>query len=351
MAITFVMFAHGVMLGIGAYPFLRYVTIIFGVLGVEFFFVLSGFLIGRQLLDVATGEQTVKSFWWRRWFRTLPNYYIFLAANAILYATILQRPAGDYSFVVFSHALVTPFSSTFFGESWSLAVEEWFYLLAPIFVVACSRLLPRRFNKFVVLFAMTAIILGCLIARFSVAQSSGASIDSTLRKIVMLRLDALAFGVVLAWLERYQPPVFAGVSRLWWCGLLGILIAAGYLGQLAQYLAFFEPIKGADRTFAPLLFTLLPLSSAMLLAAMAAAQMPERRWVVNHSKWAYSTYLLHMPLLLLILSVSNGFTSPVAALWVFALWYAATVAGAAVIYRYYERPIMNLRERFVPLTL
>lgn len=348
-AVSCVMLSHGVFLGIDAFPFLRYITFIFGVLGVELFFVLSGFLIGRQLLDVATGEQSVKSFWWRRWFRTLPNYYLFLLVNLVLYTTILHKPAGDLSFLIFSHALTSPFSGAFFAESWSLAIEEWFYFLAPVFVVMCASTLPIQHRRLTVPLAMISIIVASVFARLWIAQDTVGSIDSALRKIVILRLDAIAFGVLLAWIERYHQPLLLNLSRLWWTGALAVLLASTYIGMLSASLAILEPAKGLDRVLAPLLFTLLPLGCALLLAGAVGLRMRERAWVSNNSKWAYSMYLLHFPLLLLTLHFVGGFKDPILLSASVATWYAATVFGAALIYNWYEKPCMNLREKFVPL--
>jgi peptidoglycan/LPS O-acetylase OafA/YrhL len=348
-AVSCVMLAHGVFLGIDAFPWLRYITFIFGVLGVELFFVLSGFLIGRQLLDVALATQSVKSFWWRRWFRTLPNYYLFLLLNVVLYTTILHKPAGDFSFLIFSHALVSPFSGVFFAESWSLAIEEWFYFLAPVLVVVCSSVIPIRHRRFSVLWVMIGIIIASAIARLWVAQETTASIDGALRKMVLLRLDAIAFGVLLAWVERYSAPLLANISRLWWIGALAVLLASFYVATLSQSLAILATPIDTDRVLAPLLFTLLPFGCALLLAGAAGLRLREREWVGNNSKWAYSMYLLHFPLLLLVLHVIGPLNDPLALVLGVAAWYASTMFGAALIYRWYERPCMNLRERFVPL--
>jgi peptidoglycan/LPS O-acetylase OafA/YrhL len=347
-AITSVMLAHGSMLGMDAFPSLRYVTIIFGVVGVELFFVLSGFLIGRQLLNVGEGTQGVTNFWARRWFRTLPNYYLFLGINFALYIYVFKRPVGDLSLLVFSHNLVTPFTDAFFAESWSLAVEEWFYLLAPLLVFLCTAAFSRQ-RKFGVFFAMLAIIVACTVARFWTAQAISASIDSALRKIVLLRLDALAFGVILAWLERYRPPVLAKLSRAWWLGLALMLVAIAYLAGLSETLAFFAPPMDQHRILAPLLFTLLPIASALLLAGAQATQMKTRAWISNQSLWSYSMYLLHFPLLLLLLHFTAGLSNVTAITLAFMGWYAATIIGAAAIYRWFEKPIMNLRKRFAPI--
>lgn len=346
-AITCVMLAHGSLLGIDLFPLLRYITIIFGVIGVELFFVLSGFLIGRQLLNVGEGTQSIKNFWARRWLRTLPNYYLFLLVNVALYTFILKRPAGDFSLIVFSHNLFSPFADAFFAESWSLAVEEWFYLLAPL-LTALSAAIFSKDRKYGVLIAVFAIIVICTAARFWTAQTSGASIDSALRKIVLLRLDALAFGVILAWLERYQSAALANLARRWWLGVALLLLAIAYLATLADGLALFAPPAAHHKFLAPLLFSALPMACALLLARAQAASMPDRAWVTNQSKWSYSMYLLHFPLLLLILHFSGGLKNPALLALAFFAWYAATILGAAGIYRWFEKPIMDLRKRFAP---
>jgi peptidoglycan/LPS O-acetylase OafA/YrhL len=347
-AITCVMLAHGSLLGMDAFPSLRYVTIIFGVVGVELFFVLSGFLIGRQLLNVGEGTQSIKNFWTRRWFRTLPNYYLFLLVNLALYTFILKRPAGDFSLLVFSHNLVAPFADAFFAESWSLAVEEWFYLLAPILVFLFAAILSKH-RKYGVLVAMLVIIMTCTVARFWTAQLTSASIDSALRKIVLLRLDALAFGVLLAWLERYRPLMLAKLARAWWLGVVLMAIAISYLATLSESLAFFAPANAQHRLFAPLLFTLLPIACALLLAGAQATPMHSRTWITNQSKWSYSMYLLHFPLLLLMLHFSGGLKNPALVALAFFVWYTATIIGAAAIYHWFEKPVMDLRKRFAPL--
>jgi peptidoglycan/LPS O-acetylase OafA/YrhL len=347
-AITCVMLAHGSLLGMDAFPSLRYVTIIFGVIGVELFFVLSGFLIGRQLLNVGEGKQSVTNFWARRWFRTLPNYYLFLGLNFALYVYVFNKPAGELSLIVFSHNLVAPFANAFFAESWSLAVEEWFYLLAPLLVLLCTGAFSRQ-RKSTVLIAMLAIIVICTVARFWTAQFTSASIDSALRKIVLLRLDALAFGVILAWLERYHPLVLAKLSRVWWLGVALMLVVIAYLAGLSETLAFFAPPVDQHRLLAPLLFTLLPIASALLLAGMQATQMKTRPWISNQSLWSYSMYLLHFPLLLLLLHFTARFSNTATFVLAFIGWYLATIIGAAAIYRWFEKPLMDLRKRFAPL--
>ncbi|EPU1382254.1 acyltransferase family protein, partial [Klebsiella pneumoniae] len=107
-----------------------------GFLGVELFFVLSGFLIGRILIEKINNQEShrewIPSFWLRRWLRTYPSYILFLFINIILIFSI--RPdifPSVLRYLTFSQSLLSPHPS-FFGEAWSLAVEEIFYLITPL---------------------------------------------------------------------------------------------------------------------------------------------------------------------------------------------------------------------------
>lgn len=100
--------------------------------GVELFFVLSGFLIGTILIKLAEknnfklGVNDVTAFWKRRWFRTLPNYYLVLFVNVLFVKySITDGDLQQYNlnFLFFLQNFKTPLVG-FFWESWSLPIEE-----------------------------------------------------------------------------------------------------------------------------------------------------------------------------------------------------------------------------------
>jgi peptidoglycan/LPS O-acetylase OafA/YrhL len=100
-----------------------------GTLGVEIFFVLSGFLIGQILLrDFEQGVNFKKllHFWKRRWIRTIPVYYL------VLFLKFVLAPAIGINIIWYFLFLQNNiYGIDFFGVSWSLVIEEWFYLLIP----------------------------------------------------------------------------------------------------------------------------------------------------------------------------------------------------------------------------
>ena len=130
--------ANAPCIGNGIRGFVNFVSPL-GSLGVELFFVLSGFLIGNILIKTFISSdsfswQDVRGFWIRRWFRTLPLYWLILTVNIIMYRIMDLRShemnkALDYFFI---QNLWYPHPIYFFGEAWSLSVEEWFYLTLPV---------------------------------------------------------------------------------------------------------------------------------------------------------------------------------------------------------------------------
>jgi tetratricopeptide (TPR) repeat protein len=106
--------------------------------GVSIFFVLSGFLIGRILFQIILTKtldfKEILSFWKKRWLRTVPAYafILLLLGSATLLFVPENFPATWYEFLYFSQNLMRERPS-FFAESWSLCIEEWFYLLTPIY--------------------------------------------------------------------------------------------------------------------------------------------------------------------------------------------------------------------------
>jgi peptidoglycan/LPS O-acetylase OafA/YrhL len=198
-----------------------------GNIGVEIFFVLSGFLIGGILLRQAAelagksdtfGLASCPIFWGRRWFRTLPNYALFYVLFLLYcepWLTGHWKPWILSAF--FSQNLFRDLSEGTFGIAWSLCVEEWLYLLLPLAMVMFTA--TTRIPKKAALFSALALILIPTVLRCTTA---GKDWDLGVRHVVIYRLDAIAYGVLLAYFARYQHPLFNRIAGGTWatCGLL-----------------------------------------------------------------------------------------------------------------------------------
>ncbi len=217
LAILSVLFAHGFGL---LYP---QMPAWFGLLGhggfygVELFFVLSGFLIGRILIryDSDLGNPgTVGVFYIRRWFRTLPLFWLFVVLNVLLEFQVKDHPVSlgevlEHGFFLRTFATYHP---VFFPESWSLAIEEWFYLLFPAAIWLGLRF-QRRFAP-VFLTVAAAFFLFSTIGRMISAYGPDASWAQWQRVIVIYRFDGLMIGVFAGWISLRWPEFWQARPRL-----------------------------------------------------------------------------------------------------------------------------------------
>src|SRR5215469_867181 len=103
-----------------------------GWIGVDLFFVLSGYLIGGQFFKLLVEGNKIElgDFYLRRILRTLPSYY------AVLAVYFLLNPPPSWKYIVFAQNFDNP---TRFAPSWSLCVEEQFYFVFPLFVLFVRR--------------------------------------------------------------------------------------------------------------------------------------------------------------------------------------------------------------------
>ena len=199
----------------GEYPagtFLYYLQRSFamGWTALDLFFVLSGFLIGGILMDARESPSYFKTFYLRRVFRIVPVYFAWVVLYVLIagFASDLVvklsnsglRPPLDFS--IWSHFLFLQNSFDFrywglagawFGHLWSLAVEEQFYLVAPLAV----RIVPPRHLKWV----LAVVVVGAFLARLYLRFVSHIPITTVTTRTVC-RMDSLAIGMLAAVLAR-----------------------------------------------------------------------------------------------------------------------------------------------------
>lgn len=110
------------------------------IMAVEVFFALSGFVLARQLIFCVESSswRNLFVFYSRRWMRTLPPYLIVLVFLSIATREILSGDFWRYAFFVRNLIAIDP-QDDYFTVAWSLAVEEWFYLLFPPFLIVLTR--------------------------------------------------------------------------------------------------------------------------------------------------------------------------------------------------------------------
>jgi peptidoglycan/LPS O-acetylase OafA/YrhL len=356
-AILMVICAHGFVV---LYPHFGEVLGFFGhggFYGVELFFVLSGFLIGQILIRTGTDLSqagNVAVFYVRRWFRTLPLFFLFLIINVVFEHLFRAHPVGVRE--ALSHGFflrnLTAFQMTFFPESWSLAIEEWFYLLFPA-ALWLGLKIAKRFDA-VFLSAAFSFLAFSTIARMVTAPDPTATWTDEIRMVVIYRFDALMFGMLGAWLSLRFPGRWRQSARI--SAIAGLLLLFAMYVTLWRFenghLAF-----GDDNYFARTFrFTCVSIGFALLLPWASAWKLAGENFastaVRKIALWSYGIYLVHLPVFVLVTRAHFGADRPLSwpkALFSFALQIGGSILLSAILYRFFEAPCTRLREKAAPV--
>ncbi len=340
-AILLVVLRHGgIVLGLGGIESPGWLEVIDGV---DLFFVLSGFLIGTILLKEMHRPEgftprRLARFWKRRWFRTLPAYYLILAMNVVMVR--MHFINGDFSsfngrFLIFLQNFNTPFTG-FFWESWSLAVEEWFYLLTPLMMVALLLAMRPKWS----FLAVTLVML--LLPPLLRLQRMDPDLDAfwgsiVIGKVVLTRLDSIAYGLLAAW-SCYHYRVIWDKLRI-----PSLLVGAVAFLLLAMIGPFNDVFLRQV-----LSWSLIPFAAMLLLPAansLREVKGPAAAVVTHISKISYSMYLVNLALVAEVIRSRFPPTGATDAVVKYVVFWMVVVALASLLYRYFELPMLRLRER------
>lgn len=313
--------------------------------GVEVFFVLSGFLIGGILIrqlnkNTSFGLSDLFHFWKRRWFRTLPNYYLILSVNVLLvYLGITHGNISNFGidFLFFAQNLTSGFVD-FFWESWSLSIEEWFYISLPLLLLLFLRFASV---KRALLLSIVSLIIAPLLYRWSIADVEYDQfwVGIHISKVVITRLDTIGYGVLAAFLHFYYPNLWRK-SRF-------ILFP---IGLLIAYFNIFVTVSPNDFYFRTFYFSVTPLGIMLLLPFMSSIKDFKVNWIgkaITHiSLISYSMYLVHLGIIASILGKYFTPETSIEQAILYLSYWGLTILLSTLIYRYFELPTTRLRDRF-----
>jgi len=264
-----------------------------GWIGVDLFFVLSGYLIGGQLLALLVRDQRINlgRFFVRRALRIMPAYFVILAIYIFLPSWREYPDMYPWWKFLLSVQNIGLHGGTAFSHAWSLAVEDQFYLALPFILLFANRW-PRAAVIIPCVIFFGGILLRTFFACQNPAEVSGVAFRSYQAWIyypTWTRLDPLVFGVALAAIEKFRPAWWRQLmnSAVWlWLPALALIVYALWLGE-GEFLTITSVVWQ---------FPLLALGFAALLICAQSDRLPFRHFKIPGAAFiasiAYSAYLV-----------------------------------------------------------
>jgi peptidoglycan/LPS O-acetylase OafA/YrhL len=311
------------------------------VLAVEVFFVLSGFVLGPQILRCLRSGRAgdLGVFLARRWMRTIPPYLFALALISVIVGHVELADFTRYALYV-ENLFAQHNVNDFFPVAWSLSIEEWFHIAFPGLLMTAAWCFRNNRDGFAILAAL------CFIGAITLLRLVFGDLDdwgASVRRVVAFRIDSIAYGFLL-----YMFVVSRAPSASDWRAAVFNPGAAAFLFIAAASFAgvLMWRIEAAKSHIAE---TLFPFAAAGFgIAAILLAY--SARHVFQHSSWltecstflgrvSYSLYLFHLSVAMTIAPRLAGLA---VALQV-AVYLGICIAFSAVFYRIFERPILAMR--------
>ena len=319
--------------------------------GVDLFFVLSGYLIGNQVLSpIARGEYfSLKVFFARRLLRTLPNYYVVLAMYLLVpllfpNSAILGKGTSSlWQFLTFTQNFGLVYGQTF-THSWSLCIEEQFYVVMPLAVLALSRW--ARSARLAWCFLGAAVAAGVGARAYAWLAHDHGAFAAEVYYSSFCRSDELLFGVAIAMLRNFHESLFARLLRHG-----NALLAAGLV--MATVVLFCLSNELPTPFLATALgFSLVAASFALLTcAALSPTCMLNRIRIPGVSSlalWSFAVYLIHKPIFMALRPWCERLGVDTEAPLCILVILAAATFGGFVLFRVVETPFMSMRARWYP---
>lgn len=323
--------------------------------GVDIFFVLSGFLITGILLRTLHRPNYFKNFYARRILRIFPLYYL-LVGGLLIFLPVLDPKSGPDApqtwpyFLLYQQNWLSVFDkipSTFLIPTWSLAIEEQFYLLWPAVVFFLKRRALAITSAGIVIFSL---LFRIVLIQFRTPLLGIISLPNLFYYGSVTRFEGLALGALLAiafessndWKKRLAP---------WaWPVLLisfGLFLASAQAGMSTPVSTNFPlSIFG---------YTLLALIAGALIVLVATG--PAESWprrIFRHpilaffGNYSYAMYLIHMPLVSILLEMMwrTGRRNLLMALAFLALSFTGTVLLSVLSWHLFEKHLLKLKHYF-----
>jgi peptidoglycan/LPS O-acetylase OafA/YrhL len=330
-AIILVMFRHLYITGDGFFAQCAHVLAVGGWMGVDLFFVLSGFLVSGLIFNEyeKSGSFNAWRFFIRRGFKIYPVFYFFLALFWGLYVykhlddAVRGRRFLYEALFICNYTELRPEH----GWVWTLCVEEHFYLLLCILMVVLIRIKRVNLRTFWLLY-IVFLVIGLATRAWAVFEDAHANLYVSPSH---RRFDALFFGVLLAFLYRYTNALKKPSTALTALSFIGILLPVTV-----------TLFVGNDEGFPPVIFlSTTAVCFGYLMIRILNVRASWMRPFAYVGRYSYSIYLFHG---VVNFSARARFTG-----WKYNLaYFLGSLVVGIIISKLVEYPFLAIRDRFFP---
>jgi len=299
---------------------MEYLSLLF----VEFFFILSGFVLYPQLIKILKNKGNLLIFYKRRWIRTLPLYVIILLITSALTGKLFSEDFFKYLF--FIQKIIPNFiTNDYYPIAWSLSIEELFYLFFPILIFF--------FNKKNIITNTVIIFFVIIIFKYFLTNNFDSNFYRT---GTLLRFDAILLGFLI----RH---FYAKIIKFKFLLLITFLITFILYYQGQNYI-----ISQQEQNLIKYIFILvLQLLSVMFLIIFTFLEpfLLKYNFIKNLSlllsRQTYSIYLMHIIFIYLLDKIE--FSLLVANI----IYLPSLFVVSLLIFNYIEKPLLNLRPKMI----
>ena len=291
----------------------------FSLLFVEFFFVLSGYVLYPQLLRITNHKYNLFIFYQRRWIRTLPLYFICLILVSFFFDQLWSKDFLKYLFFI-QKIIPNNVSSDYYFVAWSLSIEEIFYLIFPIFLILFGK--KNIFKKILLLFFLI------LILKFIFCNYTNSNFYRT---GTLFRFDAILAGFIL---RHFQEKLFN--FKFYSLFLFIIFIYIFYYSESYIWANQEDYFVKIAFIFLLQLISLLTLSAFLFIEPIMKFRLI-KNFSALISKQTYSVYLIHVILIWLLQEIQFVFFNKVF-IYILSLFILSTL-----IYYFIENPLLKKR--------
>ena len=293
----------------------------FSLLFVEFFFVLSGFVLYPQLIRILDNKSNLAIFYQRRWIRTLPLYFIVIFLVSSIFDETLSK--DFFKYLLFIQKIIPNFLSIdYYPVAWSLSIEEFFYLSFPLIIIFLGR--DGLIKKVIILFIIIMIVKLLLADKVE---------SNFFRTGTLFRFDAILLGFILRF---FQDKIlkYKYISSI----ILLVLIFVFYFAE--SYVLANEEEYIIKVTFIILLqiLSLLTLNTFLIFEPIMKINLI-KNFSILISKQTYSVYLVHIMFIYFLEKAQLKMYNTV------SIYVLLVFISSSLIYYFIERPLLKMRPK------